>query len=89
MQQFLKRRICDFLVFALLGFGIILVTSPLLLYWWIHGSYERYIWIISGPAPYDKLGGGPYQLFVCAALFFIGILLIGIALILKRLCKKH
>ena len=54
--------------------------SPFLLGWWIHGSYERYAWIISGPYPYGNLGGS-FQLMVYSGLFAAGFVLTPIALI--------
>ena len=52
--------------------GIFSLVSPFLLYWWIHGDYERYLWIINGPFPYSHLGGGPFQLQLFAGLFIFG-----------------
>jgi hypothetical protein len=31
--------------------GILFLISPIGLYWFTHGSYERYIWIINQPFP--------------------------------------
>jgi len=64
---------------ALSGIGIVFIFSPIILYWWIHGDYDRYLWIISGPFPYSHFGSGPFQLALCVGLFFIGILFIAIA----------
>jgi len=69
---------------ALYGIGTTFMLAPLFLYWWIHGNYERYIWIISGPAPYNKLGGGPYQLASYSGLFFGGVFLAIIAKTFQR-----
>jgi hypothetical protein len=60
-----------------------LLASPLLLWWWIHGDNERYLWIISDPYPYDNFGGGPFQLLMYLRLFFIGFVLICIAIGLR------
>jgi hypothetical protein len=35
--------------------GFVFLASPFLLCWWIYGDYERYVWLISGPYPYDNL----------------------------------
>jgi hypothetical protein len=67
----------------MLGVGMVLLASPFLLRRWIHGSYERYVRIISGPIPYDNLGGGPFQLMVYFGLFTAGLALTPIALILR------
>lgn len=68
----------------LLGAGIVLVLSPLAIYWFIHGDAERYLWIISGPAPFNSLGSGPFQLVVYAGLIIAGGLLIATGLVAKR-----
>jgi hypothetical protein len=72
----------------LLGLGTIFLVSPFLLWWWIHGSYERYVWIISGPYPYDNLGGGPFQVMVYSGLFATGFVLTSLALILRSLIRN-
>lgn len=77
MKEYLLK---EFLMDVLLGLGFILVISPVGLYWFIHGNDERYIWIINGPYPFSSLGGGPFQMFVYAGLFMIGLTLIGIGI---------
>ena len=67
----------------MLGLGLVFLMSPFLLWWWIHGDYERYVWIISGPFPYDNFGGGPFQLLLYLRLFFVGGVLTGVALGLR------
>ena len=47
--------------------------------WWIHGSQERYVWIISGPDPYSMFGSGPFQLFVYLGLAFLGLVTVLVA----------
>lgn len=68
----------------LLLLGIEIFLSPFILYWFIHGNYERYIWIINGPYPFSHFGGGPFQLFISVVLFIVGIGLIGISRTLKK-----
>jgi hypothetical protein len=85
-----KYLLKEFIMDVLLGLGFIFVISPIALYWFIHGSYDRYIWIINGPYPFSSLGGGPFQLFVYTGLFIIGISLtfIGISLKSKARTRK-
>ncbi len=64
--------------------GIITTISPIFLYWFIHGNYDRYIWIINGPYPFNGFGGGSFQLLMYSGLLITGILLIAISLIVKR-----
>lgn len=82
-KHFLKLLISD----LLLGLGAILVISPFTLYWFIHGSHQRYLWIISGPYPFSHLGGGPFQLFIYSALFLMGIFLITVSNVFRRKFK--
>lgn len=65
-------------IFSLIlsGTGAILIVLPFALYWFIHGSYERYIWIINGPFPFSNFGSGPFQMGMYSAFFFIGVLLL-------------
>ncbi|HOG62411.1 MAG TPA: hypothetical protein PK422_01585 [Sedimentibacter sp.] len=70
----------------LLLLGIEIFLSPFILYWFIHGDYERYIWIINGPFPFNCFGGGPFQMLMYVSLFIIGAILIIVSLIIRR---KH
>jgi hypothetical protein len=79
-----KQLIKVFVSDLLLGLGFTLIISPAILYWFIHGNYERYIWIINGPYPFSHFGGGPFQLFISVVLFIVGIGLIGISRTLKK-----
>jgi len=58
--------------------------SPVILYWFIHGDPDRYLWIISGPAPFSSFGSGPFQLYLYAGLVITGSLLITTVLVAKR-----
>lgn len=80
MRQQLKSLILD----LLLGLGFIFAISPAILYWFIYGNHERYIWIINGPYPFSHFGGGPFQLIMFVGLFLVGIGLIMISVILKK-----
>jgi hypothetical protein len=84
-----KDIIRSFISDLLLGWGVILTISPLLLYWFIHGNYERYVWIINGPYPFSHFGGGPFQLFMYAGLFAGGIGLVAVSMILRRKNKTR
>lgn len=74
---------------VLFGIGTMFIVSPLFLYWWIHGDYDRYLWIIKGPYPYSNLGSAPYQLFLYGGLFFAGIILIIVALVLRKMLHNE
>ena len=68
----------------LLLIGIEICLSPIILYWFIHGNYDRYIWIINGPFPLNSFGGGPFQLLMYGGLLISGLVLIAVLLIVKR-----
>ena len=69
---------------SLIGAGLLLVVSPVILYWFIHGDPARYLWIISGPAPFSSFGSGPFQLYLYVGLVITGSLLITTALVAQR-----
>ena len=70
------------------GLGFLLLLSPLFFYWLIHGSYERYLWLINGPFPFNNFGGGPFQLFLYLSFFLCGLIILGLSLLLKNQTKK-
>jgi len=79
-----RRILLDLVGSAVLGLGLLMCVSPLLLWWWIHGSRERYLWIISGPMPYSMLGSGPVQLWAGALLVVGGLVLITLGVFLRK-----
>lgn len=84
-----KKIAQDIVVSILFGLGIFGIASPFLLWWFIHGDYDRYIWIIHGPFPFSGFGSGPFQFFMYAGLLFCGILLIVVSLFLKGIVLKE
>jgi len=84
MKEKLVKILFNIMLSILSGTGIIFIFSPLLLYWWIYGDYNRYLWIISGPFPYSHFGSGPFQLVLYGGLFLIGILFFTTAFILRK-----
>lgn len=84
----IQRRIADFVLHFLFDLGLIIFLSPLILGWWIHGDYDRYLWIISGPWPYSSMGSGPFQMAMAMGLFLVGLAIMVVALILGRAFKK-
>jgi hypothetical protein len=80
-----KYIIFDLLRSLLVGLGFVFLISPLLLYWWIHGDYQRYLWIIRGPSPYSQFGSGPFQLYLFIALIMIGLVLFALSLFFRKL----
>ncbi|ACZ40112.1 hypothetical protein [Sphaerobacter thermophilus] len=79
----------DLVASVFLGLGLIAAASPLALYWWIHGDYDRYIWIISGPFPFSHFGGGPFQAAMGIGLLALAALLLGIGVALKWLVVRR
>ena len=83
------KRILIILSNFIMSIGVIAVISPMILYWFIHGDYERYIWIINGPFPFSSFGGGPFQMLMYISLFITGAVLIIVSLIIKRKGTKR
>jgi len=84
----MKNTLRHFLLSLSLGLGTVLLLSPFGLYWWIHGDYNRYVWIINGPYPYSNLGGTPFQLALYAGLLLSGIVFIVIYFIGQKYSSK-
>lgn len=78
------KRILVLLNLIFQSFGVTLLFSPLFYIWLIHGSYERYIWIINGPKPFNGLGGGPNQFWLSLISVAIGIVFIYISRLITR-----
>ena len=66
-----------------LGLGVLLLASPAVLYWWIHGDYNRYLWIIRGPSLYNQFAGGPFQLWMYVLLLLLGLVAISLGISLQ------
>jgi len=84
----MKNKVIEFFLSLIRGLGTILLFSPFVLYWWIHGDYDRYLWIIRGPYPYSHFGGGPFQLAMYVGLFLLGAILIAISFIGRKIFNK-
>lgn len=80
----MNQTIIDIITSTLLGLGIIFLASPLFLYWFVHGDYDRYIWIINGPYPFSHFGGGPFQAAMGLSLLFVGMVLIVATILLRK-----
>lgn len=74
----------DLLSSSLLGLGIVLALAALAFWWWINGNYQRRIWIISGPPPYDQFGSGPLQLWIGLILAASGLGLFALGVFLRK-----
>ena len=82
------KKFIIFLSNFLVSIGILTIISPAFLYWFIHGDYDRYIWIINEPFPFGSFGGGPFQLLMYIGLFITGVVLIAVSLIIKFIIKR-
>ena len=76
-----------------MGVSLIFLISPFLMYQFIHGDYERYVWIINGPFPFSNFGSGPFQLWMYAGLIFLGLICmvvsLGLSIATKRLTQDR
>jgi len=63
--------------------GTSLFLSPLLLIW-ITDDYQRYVWVINGPYPFNTLYDGPMMLRLTACLYFLGGILLAISFLLIK-----
>lgn len=81
-----KKRIpiwrSEYLSLLLFGGGLVLLSWPVLLSYFLGIDTYR-LWIIQGPDPFDKMGGGPYMLGK-----YIGWMIIGFGLIVWSLQVK-
>jgi hypothetical protein len=68
----------------ILSVAVFFLSSPLWLYWYIHGDQERYMQIIEGPIP---IGSGPYQLGLGIGFLFIGVVLFIVSILLFKMSK--
>ena len=73
----------DVLGSVVLGLSAVTAASPAVLYWWLHGDHERYVWIINGPPPYSGMGSGPWQLWTGVGLLLLALILLVVACWLK------
>ncbi|MBI3956533.1 MAG: hypothetical protein HY340_00900 [Candidatus Kerfeldbacteria bacterium] len=64
------------------------IGGPILLNWFIHGNYERYLWIINGPYPFSHMGSGPFQLAMYAQLVLVGLALFALGVVLELFLRK-
>lgn len=81
----MRKLLSDFF----LAVGTVFSLSPILLYWFIHGSYERYIWMIHQSYPLSAFGGGPFQMVLGLGLLLLGVSLLGIGWILRSDDATH
>jgi len=80
-----KYYLLDVFLSFNLGIGLLLCLIPPLSYWWIHGDYDRYLWIINGPPPYNSFGGMAFQLYILGIIpFILGLLLCAISILIRK-----
>ncbi len=69
----------------LIGISFLGFISPLLFYPWIHGDYDRYLWIIHQGYPCNSMGSGSWQLWYLVILpWIISILILGSVIIFSK-----
>lgn len=86
MKKIHTSKLLNSLVLPL---GIAWLLSPLLFYWLIHGNYERYLWIIRSPYPFNNFGSAPFQLlFLTIIPIIIGATLIIMSIFIRKKLRK-
>lgn len=78
----MSRTVKIISIFLLIS-GIILLALPIIFVWFI-GDYERYMWLIHGPYPFSRLGGGPFQLRAMVLLGFLGVISLTVSILLRK-----
>ncbi len=71
-------------MFTLRVIGSLFILSPFCLYWFIHGNYDRYLWIINGPFPFSHFGSLPVQIILYVGLPIFGIFIILASFLIKK-----
>lgn len=80
----MKHFLLDSISSCILGLGCMLLLSPFIFNWFLHGDDTRYLWIINGPPPFNQWGSAPLQLAIEGGLFFTGIVLVVVVIILRK-----
>ncbi len=86
-KRFFEGWNSQFLTYVLVGIGSVFLSFPIILEAYL-SNYDYRMWIIQGPDPFDKMGGGPYLLSKAAGWLIIGFGLIIIGLQLKIRADK-
>jgi hypothetical protein len=59
---------------SLLGISLALLTWPFSFQYWLHGDYDRFLWILLQPQPCASLGGMVVQANWTLSPFVVGVL---------------
>jgi len=87
MIRSMKRTLIDILTSAILGIGLLLLATPFFLWWFLGGDMERRWWVTHGPYPLSEFGSGPFFIATVALIFFLGLILLFIAWIMRKRIK--
>lgn len=79
----------DILSSLCFGIGFLLLLAPFIMNWFIHADYERYIWIINGPYPFDHFGSGPVQVWMDFWLIIGALVFIYLGTYLRSFIRKN
>jgi hypothetical protein len=81
MQKYLISNL--FFLLALFFF-----SGNFIFYYWLHGDFERYLWIINQPWPLSHLGGSSVQLLIYIAFTFTALILLATGIYIQHLINK-
>jgi len=72
----------DLLSSVLIGSGVCIPTLVVAFLTWLR-SGDRRPWYMTGPYPFDRLGGGPFTLWIMLLSGMLGCILIFVGLIIR------
>lgn len=86
-KRFFENWNSQFLTYVLVGVGSVFLAFPIILSFYL-SDYRYRLWIIQGPAPFDKMGGGPFLIGKAISWLIIGFGLIIVGLQLRLHADK-
>ncbi len=81
----MKEYLISILFFII---GAFFFGCNFIFYYWLHGDFERYLWIINQPWPLSHLGGSSVQLLIYIAFTFTGLILLATGIYIQNLINK-
>ncbi len=80
----MKKYITSILFFIT---GAFFFACNFIFYYWLHGDFERYLWIINQPWPLSDLAGSSIQLLIHLTLTLISLIFILLSIYFAKKIK--